>query len=232
EGVGLNRLIERLRGGSGNITTADIAADFSKSAGQETSREIMANAASGVLRRNAWKGIARIAYQALDAIRYAHRQGVLHRDIKPANLMIDVRGFVWVADFGLAVPREDASGGRASLAGTLRYMAPEQLEGQVDERSDLYAFGLTLYEMCVLRPAFEARDKQELVELILSKPPTRPRKLNREVPRTLEQIILRAIQPKADERYQSADDLLSDLRDYLATRDWSVWRWPFRKRRG
>ena len=232
EGVGLNRLIERLREGRGIITTADIASDFSGDLGEESHADLIAKAAAGVLRRNAWKGIARIAYQALDAIRYAHRQGVLHRDIKPANLMIDIRGFVWVGDFGLAVAREDASGGRASLAGTLRYMAPEQLEGQVDERSDIYAFGLTLYEMCALRPAFEAKDKQELIELILSRPPPRPRKLNREVPRRLEQIILRAIRPNVDERYQTADDLLRDLRSFLGSRPWLPLRWPFKKRKG
>lgn len=228
EGVGLNRLIERLREGEGVITTADIAADFA--AGQSPAGEsrVLANATSGVLRRGAWSSIARIGCQALDAIRYAHRQGMLHRDIKPANLMIDVRGFVWVADFGLAMARDEASEG-ASVAGTLRYMAPEQLQGQADERSDLYAFGLTLYEMCVLQPAFDARDRQELVEAIMSQRPVRPRKLNSDVPRALERIIWKAIEPQPENRYQSADELLGDLKTCVAARE-SGW-WPFRRRK-
>jgi serine/threonine protein kinase len=231
EGVGLNRLIERLRQGPGVITTADIAADFSGDGqkGSKSSVELLANAASGVLRRDAWSGIARIAYQALDAIRYAHRQGMLHRDIKPANLMIDVRGFVWVADFGLAMAREEASEGGASVAGTLRYMAPEQLQGQADERSDLYAFGLTLYEMCVLRPAFDAPDRQALVETIMSQRPVRPRKVNGDVPRALERIILKAIEAKPEDRYQSAEEFLSDLKACTASREKRGW-WPFRRK--
>jgi serine/threonine protein kinase len=230
EGVGLNRLIERLRSGAGVITTQDIALDFAGGKSSDSRAELLAQAGSGVLRRDAWKGIARIAHQALDAIRYAHQQGVLHRDIKPANLMIDVRGFVWVADFGLAVGQDEVQGG-ANFAGTLRYMSPEQLQGQVDERSDLYAFGLTLYEMCVLKPAFESRDRQELIAAIQSKPPVRPRKLNRSVPRRLEQIILAAIDPEPDRRYQSADPFLSDLRDFLGGSGWNPLAGLFRRRR-
>jgi serine/threonine protein kinase len=228
EGVGLNRLIERLREGSGVITTADIAADFA--AGAPAGAAPRPQGTAGVLRRDAWPGMARIAYQALDAIRFAHRQGMLHRDIKPANLMIDVRGFVWVADFGLAMARDEASQGGASIAGTLRYMAPEQLQGQADERSDLYAFGLTLYEMCTLRPAFEARDRQELVQVILSQRPPRPRKVNRDIPRALEHIIWKAIEPQPDDRYQTAEALLADLKEYLGARD-GRWWWPFGRRR-
>lgn len=231
EGVGLNRLIERLREGSGIVTTSDIAEDFTGAGGVKTHPELLANAASGVLRRDAWKGIVRIAYQALEAIKYAHRQGMLHRDIKPANLMIDVRGYVWVADFGLAVAQEDVQGG-ANVAGTLRYMAPEQLHGQVDERSDLYAFGLTLYEMCVLRPAFDARDRQELIETILNRPAVRPRKLNSALPRALESIILTAMHPQPEQRYQNADALLAELRDFVSSRSWNPLGRLFRRRRG
>ena len=231
EGVGLNRLIERLREGAGVITTADIATDFTGAGNVTTHTELLANAPAGVLRRDAWKGIVRIAHQALEAIKYAHRQGILHRDIKPANLMIDVRGCVWVTDFGLAVAQEDVQGG-TSLAGTLRYMSPEQLQGQVDERSDLYAFGLSLYEMCVLKPAFDARDRQELIETILSRPAVRPRKINRAVPRALEQIIVTAIDPKPERRYQNADALLTDLRDFLSARSWNPFSRLFGRRRG
>jgi serine/threonine protein kinase len=240
EGVGLNRLIERLREGPGVVTTADIAADF-RGGSPSLVPSPQSHGATGVLRRDNWKGMARIAVQAADTIRHAHRQGTLHRDIKPANLMIDVRGFVWVADFGLAVPMSaldqttaaagDSAGGPVTLAGTLRYMAPEQLQGQIDERCDLYAFGLTLYEMCVLRSAFQSTQRQELVEEILAANPPRPRKINSSVPRRLERIILTAIAADPAARYQRAEELIVDLRDYLSRGDWSLVWWPFGRRR-
>ncbi|MFV0444634.1 MAG: serine/threonine-protein kinase [Planctomycetaceae bacterium] len=230
EGVGINRLIDRLRQGAGVVTTQDIAMDFAGKAGAKSHPELLASTAAGVLRRDAWKPIVRIAYQALDAIRYAHKQRMLHRDIKPANLMIDVRGFVWVADFGLAVAQEDVQGG-AGFAGTLRYMSPEQLQGQVDERSDLYAFGLTLYEMCVLKPAFEAQERQELMDKIMQGRVLRPRKVNRDVPKSIEQIILTAIDPQPEQRYQTADEFLAELREFLETKGWHPFRNLFRRRK-
>lgn len=231
EGVGLNRLIERLRSGPGIVTTADIAADFRATAPAENPLPA-APTSGGVLRRDAWPGIIRIALQAADALRHAHKQGTLHRDIKPANLMIDTRGTVWVGDFGLAVPMEAANAdARTSLAGTLRYMAPEQLTGQVDERSDLYAFGLTLYELCTLRPAFDIHDRRELIDAIIGSAPPRPRQINSDIPRRLEAIILKAIAPKPEARYQRVEELMADLRSYLSRGEWRLFRWPFGRRK-
>jgi serine/threonine protein kinase len=208
------------------VTPADISADFQGKSAQLPNRPArQASAATGgVLRKDAWKAIARIGLQAADALRHAHRQSTLHRDIKPANLLIDTRGGVWVADFGLAVtPEESTNARRGGMAGTPRYMAPEQFEGLFDERSDLYSLGLTLYELCTLTPAFDGKDRQQLVERILAGRPATPRKVNPQVPRGLERIIVKAIQPRPADRYQSADELIAALKDYLSGRD-SFWR--------
>src|SRR5579871_4421520 len=103
---------------------------------------------------------ARLMMQAAEALDYAHQVGVVHRDIKPANLLVDNAGKLWVTDFGLAqfqeMPEVTQTG---DLVGTLRYMSPEQTLGQrggVDHRTDIYALGVTLYELLTLRPAFAA----------------------------------------------------------------------------
>ena len=101
-----------------------------------------------------WQNVAKIGIQVAEALEYAHRQGTLHRDIKPANLLMDSRGTVWIADFGLAKLEDlDDLTTSGDMVGTLRYMAPEQFEGQADARSDVYGLGLTLYELlCSSRP--------------------------------------------------------------------------------
>jgi serine/threonine protein kinase len=224
EGVGLNRLIERLRGPAGVVTKQDIRAEFSRGGRVAVSPAGPLSGPQGVLRRGAWPQIIKITLQVADALRYAHRQGTLHRDIKPANLLIDVRGTVSVADFGLARLTDDGGGDtEARISGTLRYMAPEQFEGRADERTDLYSLGISLYELCTLRPAYDAADAKELVDQICRTGPVPPRKANPDVPKRLEALILRAIERNAERRYQSADEMLADLRRFLHSR----WRLPF-----
>src|SRR5205823_8643144 len=101
-----------------------------------------------------WQSVARIGIQVAEALAYAHGQGLLHRDIKPSNLLLDTQGVVWVTDFGLAkaADSEDLTH-TGDVVGTLRYMAPERFQGRADPRSDVYALGLTLYELLTLRPA-------------------------------------------------------------------------------
>ena len=106
--------------------------------------------------------VARVGAQVADALAYAHAQGVLHRDIKPANLLLDLKGTVWVTDFGLAKAKESDNLTReGEIVGTVRYMAPERFDGAGDHRADIYALGLTLYEMLTLRPAFDAENQAQ-----------------------------------------------------------------------
>ncbi len=161
--------------------------------------------------------IAQLGVQACSAIAYAHEHGVLHRDIKPSNLLLDRNGQLWVTDFGLAKITNDSELTQdGDIMGTVRYMAPEQLEGRSDARSDIYALGLTLYELLAGRPAFDA--SSSLAERIRNQDVKPLRKLNAAVPRDLETIVMKATAREASLRYQSAEELLGDLRCFVEDR--------------
>jgi WD40 repeat protein len=162
------------------------------------------------------RNVARLGQQAALALAYAHERGVIHRDIKPANLLLDTTGVVWVTDFGLAKTEEQALTETGDLVGTLRYMAPERFQGECDARADIYALGLTLYELLALRPAFDAQDRLHLIEQIGRQEPARLRKLDPRIPRDLETIVMKAIEKDPRRRYASAEALAEDLRRYLA----------------
>ena len=163
--------------------------------------------------------VARLGIEAADALEHAHALGVLHRDIKPANLLIDREGSVWITDFGLARFSGDSSlTGTGDIVGTLRYMSPEQAlarRGVVDQRTDIYALGATLYELLTLRPAFGGRDHQELLRQIALDEPIPPRRLNPAVPRDLETIVLKAMAKDPSGRYATAQELSEDLKRFL-----------------
>jgi len=175
-----------------------------------------------------------------DALQYAHAHHTLHRDVKPANLLLDSQGVVWITDFGLAKAMEqDNVTQTGAVVGTLRYMAPEQLAGQTGPRSDVYSLGLTLYELLTLRPAFEDTDRSSLVRRITHGELVRPRKINSSIPRDLETIVLKATAHDPADRYRSAGDLASDLRNFLEDRPIAarrasaverLWRWARRNR--
>src|SRR5262249_8400154 len=130
-----------------------------------------------------WQSVASIGVQVAEALEYAHKQGVQHRDIKPSNLLLDTQGTVWVTDFGLAkVDDQQTLTHTGDLLGTLRYMPPEAFEGGSDARSDVYALGLTLYEMLALRPAFDEKERNRLIKQVTTAAPARLGKLNRAVP--------------------------------------------------
>jgi serine/threonine-protein kinase len=186
------------------------------------------------------KAVARVGLQVAEALNYAHGQGVLHRDIKPSNLLLDVQGTVWVTDFGLAKAMVDGDNltNEGDVLGTLRYMAPERFRGKSDARSDVYALGLTLYEVLTLRPAFDHDDRDRLILQVTTEVPPRPRALNPELPRDLETIVLKAIEHDPARRYQDADELAADLERFLADRPIKArpigalersWKWAQRK---
>ena len=126
------------------------------------------------------------------------------------------QGVVWITDFGLAKASDDGLTQTGDILGTLRYMAPERFRGEGDGRADVYALGLTLYELLTLRPAFDSPDRLQLIEQIKTEDPPRPRALDPRIPRDLETIVLKAIAKDPKDRYPSADALGEDLRRFLA----------------
>jgi serine/threonine protein kinase len=213
EGVGLDRLIRLLREGDGSVSADQVRQLFNgENAVASRSGATISAETERILRRNAWPQLVKIGIQVAQALRYAHQQGTLHRDIKPANLLVDSAGSVWVTDFGVAIHAgEWIKSPEPDVAGTLRYLAPEQWDGRVDVRSDVYSLGVTLYELLTLQPAFDAPDRSALIRQLREVAPPRPRAVNPAVPRDLERIVLKAMARDPDERHRSVDELMGEL---------------------
>jgi hypothetical protein len=169
-----------------------------------------------------WRTVAELVRQAALALEHAHQFGVVHRDIKPANLLLDVRGNLWVTDFGLA--QFQAAGQltqTGDMLGTLRYMSPEQASGDrvvLDHRTDIYSLGVTLYELLTLEPAFADRERPVLLRRIMEEEPAAPRTHDKDLPRELETIVLKAIAKSPVDRYATAQALADDLERWLDDR--------------
>ena len=171
----------------------------------------------GSKRPTYWQSVARIGLQVAEALEYAHTQGVLHRDIKPSNLLLDTRAPSGSTDFGLAKADDQQNlTHTGDILGTLRYMAPEAFDGQADARGDVYALGLTLYELLALRPgvrrdgprpADPAGDDGGAAAAATGR--------TREVPRDLETIVHKAIERDPAHRYATAGELADDLQRFL-----------------
>jgi WD40 repeat protein/serine/threonine protein kinase len=169
--------------------------------------------------RQFYHSVARVGFQAAQALAYAHSEGILHRDVKPSNLILDANGDVWITDFGLA--RDESSDGlthTGDIVGTLRYMAPERLEGWSDRRSDVYGLGATLYELLTQRPLLRAKSRGTLVDSVLHDIPPAPSKADPLVPRDLETIILKSISKEPAARYHTAAEMADDLQRFLGDR--------------
>jgi serine/threonine protein kinase/Flp pilus assembly protein TadD len=162
-------------------------------------------------RRGYFQSVAEIGLQTARALSYAHARGIIHRDIKPSNLLLDTAGTVWVTDFGLAKTGDEAMTHTGDILGTIRYMSPERFRGECDVRADIYALGLTLYELLALKPAFQSPDRLKLIDLVSKTQPDALRSLDPRIPRDLETVILKCIDKDPRRRYQSADDLADDL---------------------
>jgi eukaryotic-like serine/threonine-protein kinase len=163
--------------------------------------------------------IAAMIADAADALEYAHSCGIVHRDIKPGNLLLDVTGKIWITDFGLAqIATNEHMTQTGDLLGTLRYMSPEQASGHrgvVDERSDVYSLGATLYELLTRKTLCQGSDRQEILHQILNSDPIPLRKWDRSIPEELETITLKALRHSPSDRYDSAEAFGDDLRRYL-----------------
>ncbi len=168
--------------------------------------------------REYFESVAHLGLQAADALAHAHELGVIHRDVKPSNLLLDAHGHLWITDFGTAKSQRPDDPSTNRFVGTLRYMAPEQVRGHSVEVSDVYSLGVTLYELLVLRPAFEATDYLNMIQQICHNGPVPPRRLDASIPRDLETIILTAIQQNPSNRYPSARAMADDLRRFLNRR--------------
>jgi eukaryotic-like serine/threonine-protein kinase len=155
-----------------------------------------------------------IAIQMAEGLREAHQSGVVHRDIKPRNVMLNSAGRVKITDFGLAqLSGRTQITMSGTILGTLAYMSPEQLEGRkTDGRSDIWAFGVVLYEMLVQRTPFDADYQQAISHGILNKAPEPVTALRSDLPAEIDRVLEKALAKSPDERYQRMDELLVDLR--------------------
>jgi len=155
-----------------------------------------------------------IAIDVCGALEAAHAQGVIHRDIKPGNIMLNPRGEVKVTDFGIArvTTTADTVAQTAAILGTASYLSPEQAQGQpVDGRSDIYSLGCVLYEMVTGRPPFLGDSPVAVASKQVLEQPTPPSRLNSDVTADLDAVILRALAKNPANRYQSAEEMRSDL---------------------
>jgi|GEM_PF-5624172 len=161
-----------------------------------------------------------VALKIGEGLRHAHKMGVLHRDIKPANILVTKEGHPQITDFGLAkdVDSKTAMTRSGSTLGTPQYMPPEQADGRlkdIDERTDVYSVGATLYEMLCFQPPFEGESVVNVIRKVLFDEPAGPRKLNPVLDKDLETICLKCLEKDPADRYQTAGKLTSDIKNYL-----------------
>ena len=171
----------------------------------------------------------RVAVNLANTIGHLHQRGIIHKDIKPANVLVKpATGQCWLMGFGIAsrLPRERQSPGPPEfIAGTLAYMAPEQtgrMNRSIDSRSDLYALGVSLYEMLTGSLPFTASDPMEWVHCHIARQPVAPAERLKDFPRAVSAIIMKLLAKTAEDRYQTAAGLESDLRRCLA--EWEAER--------
>ena len=153
--------------------------------------------------------VVNIAKQICRALAYAHKNNVVHRDIKPANIIVNKEGVIKIMDFGIAKVLEDISKDLTSVSGTPLYMSPEQILGKdVDFQTDIYSFGVTMYELVTGRSPFVNGD---IYYHHLHTKPVSPKELNASVPDKLSKIILKCLEKDKAQRYKKAEEVLADF---------------------
>ncbi|HNN97103.1 MAG TPA: protein kinase, partial [Pseudomonadota bacterium] len=164
----------------------------------------------------------RVIQQVAEALHSAHKQGLIHRDIKPSNIMVertpDGKFHPYVMDFGLARETSGDQSRTGIIEGTPRYMAPEQARGDtkhLDRRTDVYALGVTLYELLAQKPPYAATGDMDTLLAVIAAEPTPLRKVDAQIPADLEAITLKCLEKEQSARYDSAKALADDLARYL-----------------
>ena len=163
-----------------------------------------------------WKESLHFITQIMKALSHAHGRGIIHRDIKPQNIMVLRDGSIKVTDFGIARLTSAAQSTLTQEAlGSVHYISPEQARGsRIDGRSDIYSAGVVLYEMLTGRLPFEGDSPVSVAIQHINSIPLPPRELNPDIPEALEAITMKAMAPKVENRYRSADDMLNDLEEF------------------
>lgn len=171
--------------------------------------------------RSFYRAVAKLGITTAQALDAAHQEGIIHRDIKPANLLMDRKGHIHVADFGLARfnAGEDLTFTGDQL-GTLRYMSPEQVESDpsVNHRTDIYSLGVTLYELLSGVPAFTEGHRLKLTKAIVETEPPKLKGIDPRIPTDLATIIHKAMAKESSQRYSTAKDLADDLQRFIQGR--------------
>jgi serine/threonine protein kinase len=236
EGAPLSRVIDELRrrplsqAGSGWVIGAAVhrsdestqtrASDLTPS--PESKSPVEVELSTLVTADGYFVAVARLVKQVAEGLAFAHEMQVIHRDIKPSNLLLGRDGEIHISDFGLARLAEEPGLTRTGdFLGTPYYMAPEQISaaaGTVDERTDVYAIGATLYELLTLQKPFPGESREQVIAKILHKELASPRTIHRQVPRDLETICLKAMEKEPARRYQSASAVAEDLQRFIDRR--------------
>ncbi len=162
---------------------------------------------------------AEIMFEIAQGVQAAHEEGILHRDLKPENILIDAKhNRPLVTDFGLAKLSEDGPTMIGEVFGTIQYMSPEQATdaGSVTPKSDLYSLGATFYYLLVGKPPFRGSSPLEILEQVHKQNPIPPRELNKEISKDLETICLKCLEKAPNQRLNSVQELVEELKRYLA----------------
>jgi len=164
----------------------------------------------------AWKETVHFTKQIAKALSHAHERGIIHRDIKPQNIMLLKDGTIKVGDFGIAALENEIYENNGQAIGSIHYIAPEQARGECpDARGDIYSLGVVMYEMLTGEQPFTGDTLGEIAVKHMNTEPVLPREKVADIPEELERIVLKAMNPKLDFRYQSAKDLLEDIEGFI-----------------